>query len=363
MTLTTNERSRLRRTLERYVDEAPPAPEWGTWEEPLLAPSPKRPGRAWAAATAAVVAILAIGGIVYLASGTGSNVVDGGDPLAHDPGEYPRLIIDLPGWEVVRVHEDATGAEYDHRSPQAEATLRIEAGDQQALVDLIADRRASAADSLSTTMFGYPATMTRYADSAEWAVMWQAGDLVYEFRTEPFETATSVQRLLTALTPTEAASWRAALGDNVVTPERVSSVVAEMMRDIPLPADFQPSRMRYDNGVQIFGVRLFLDRYQLGAEVAGAATCAWVEQWLQADAAGDEEALLEATEAMATSSDWAILQEMNPAGDYPEAVWETAAAMKTDGVLFPDTPALGWTLANWTNDALGCPSLYPPPTP
>ena len=61
--------------------------------------------------------------------------------------------------------------------------------------------------------------------------------------------------------------------------------------------------------------------------MAGTVACLWFRQWGAATRGGDTAAAAEAVKAMATSRHWPILREMNSEGDYPEVLWEDAAAM------------------------------------
>jgi hypothetical protein len=61
--------------------------------------------------------------------------------------------------------------------------------------------------------------------------------------------------------------------------------------------------------------------------VAGTVACLWLRQWGEATRTGDTAAAEEAVKAMATSRHWPILQQMNPDGDYPEAIWQDAKWM------------------------------------
>ncbi len=71
---------------------------------------------------------------------------------------------------------------------------------------------------------------------------------------------------------------------------------------------------------------------------------------MKATDTGDEAAANQASEAMATSRSWPILNEMNVEGDYPEAFWEVADGM-VDGVTdFSFGESLGVDL----RQALGC---------
>ena len=66
------------------------------------------------------------------------------------------------------------------------------------------------------------------------------------------------------------------------------------------------------------------DRYQFGAEVAGAYTCAWLEAYENAEAHDQRRAGREAPRVLGTSHDWPILEEMDTQGDYPEVLWQIA---------------------------------------
>ena len=55
--------------------------------------------------------------------------------------------------------------------------------------------------------------------------------------------------------------------------------MASSICDIPTPAGFDSAGLETND--------LIRDRYQLGAEIAGAVACAWVGQWDTALASGD----------------------------------------------------------------------------
>jgi hypothetical protein len=101
------------------------------------------------------------------------------------------------------------------------------------------------------------------------------------------------------------------------------------------------------------------DRYHLGAALTGQVACTWIDQWLTATAAGDAAAADEAAAAMSGSHDWAILEEMDEEGDYPETIWEFADAIANGGVLGEgerlgdEVPIGGSSMPNYRL-ALGC---------
>lgn len=121
--------------------------------------------------------------------------------------------------------------------------------------------------------------------------------------------------LLADLHTVDVQTWLSAMPSSAVQPGRQADTVAAMLRGLPLPAGFDRDAIDAGEGVR--------DRYQLGAAVAGAVSCSWVEHW----AAGDAKAKQEAIAAMRTSTTWPVLQEMDAEGAYPEAVAEVAPAL------------------------------------
>jgi hypothetical protein len=148
-------------------------------------------------------------------------------------------------------------------------------------------------------------------------------------------TARSSSQRLGWLTEVEEATWLAAMPATVVVPADHDAAVAEMLQGIPVPKTFEPSRVP-DEGLPTA-------RYQVGANVTGTVACLWFRQWGDAQRSGDTAADEEAVKAMATSRHWAVLHEMDAEGDYPEVLWELAAAMPSgvwtwDGKSHPLLP-------------------------
>ncbi|MFC6287353.1 hypothetical protein ACFP3Q_08110 [Nocardioides sp. GCM10027113] len=75
--------------------------------------------------------------------------------------------------------------------------------------------------------------------------------------------------------------------------------------------------------------------YHLGADVAGAYACAWLDVYAAATRSGDDEAAEQAARVLGTSRDWPVLQWMAEEGGYPGAVWgyadEVAAGRVPEG--------------------------------
>jgi hypothetical protein len=69
------------------------------------------------------------------------------------------------------------------------------------------------------------------------------------------------------------------------------------------------------------------DPYQLGAAVAGAYACSWLEAFENAVTHDQPQLAAEAARVLGTSRDWPVLHDMDARGDYPEIVWEYTDAV------------------------------------
>lgn len=63
--------------------------------------------------------------------------------------------------------------------------------------------------------------------------------------------------------------------------------------------------------------------------MAGAVACAWLDEFVAANEAGEEARSDEAVRVLATSREWPVLLRMDERGDYSEVVWEYADEIAT----------------------------------
>jgi hypothetical protein len=164
--------------------------------------------------------------------------------------------------------------------------------------------------------------------------LWSEDGYVLELRAAVPDLAAFEERL-GWLAKVDLRTWLEAMPAKVVKAADHDAAVREMLKGIPLPKTFTPSRVP-DEG-------LTTDRYQVGAQVTGTISCLWFRQWGEALRSGDTAAASEAERAMATSKHWPILREMAPEGAYPEVLWELAREMpsgvwKWDGKTHPLLP-------------------------
>jgi hypothetical protein len=148
--------------------------------------------------------------------------------------------------------------------------------------------------------------------------LWSEDGYLLELRAAVPDQAAFEERL-GWLHKVDSQTWLDAMPAKVVKAADHDAAVREMLKGIPVPSTFKPSRVP-DTG-------LTTDRYQVGAKVTATVSCLWFLQWAQARRTGDSAAAAEAERAMATSKHWAILREMAKEGAYPEMIWELAAEM------------------------------------
>jgi hypothetical protein len=253
----------------------------------------------------------------------------------------PRLLVTEPGWKVARADEFST--EYGEMTFVRDAQqLGVRWGPAQDHKFGV-EKRAAELDALPMVdVAGDRASVFRYPGTNDFTALWLRGEWSVEARSLA-PSAESFAATLASLRAVEIDTWLAAMPDSVVKPASRDEIVAEMLAGVTHPDVFYIAAPQSGDGVR--------DRYQLGAQVAGAVACAWIGQWVDARRAGDESGAQQAVTAMATSHRWPILLEMNEEGDYPEVLWELADAMATDGVVMGGKPL---TVEETYADALGC---------
>lgn len=232
-------------------------------------------------------------------------------------GTVPRFVLDAPGWEVTYVSAFTT----------RKGDLTLENGSQmvdllwlpgreyrQRLTDHASDRRLPKGD-----VYGRPAAL--FESYGSYTAIWRMDGYTFVlFSTgEPMRRA-EFERLVGSLRLVGVDAWLATMPEDAVLPSAQADTIRELLVDLPLPPGFVAPR---PGGV--------LDRYQLGAKVAAAVACGWIDQWIAARRAGDVTAERAAVAGLASSREWPILREMNATGDYPEAVWGYADALARGG--------------------------------
>ena len=323
--------------------------------EPSTARDPRRPSpvRRWLPAVGAAAAVAAVAaGAVWLGELDATAPEPGTDaPLAAAPGSGDLAVLEIDGWELDHAYVDARhGGELGYvpeghaddppvttkctatppGSASSEPSCTV-SGEQAPSLDITWSAADSHADYVrdrehitrppsegeAVEVLGVPGLLWAYSPDDHTVIRDVVGDYYLEIRGSMMSKAEFLD-LLGQLTAVEPAALDAHLPAEFVTDGERADVIAGMLADVPVPDGF-------DRAIESDEV----DRYHLGADVTGAVTCAWIELFANGDAATRQEA----RDALATSRDWAVLDEMDAEGDWSEVVWEYA-----DSVAAGDVP-------------------------
>jgi hypothetical protein len=306
----------------------------------LRLPRRRRRLPAVAVAVAVVVAVGVLGGVRLSGAGSGGAAWAAGAVRVAEGA--PRLLIAEPGWRVTRADE-FTPQEGEMTFADGTASAELTWRPRPEGEAYVKDRANSASLHTTTDLLGARADVFRYEGPLnDFTALWLQGDDQVELRgVQP--SLDAFLALLHSLRVVGVDDWLSAMPASVVRPIDQADVVAKMLDGVPVPAGFDGSGLAGDGA---------LDRYQLGARVAGAVACAWIDRWVAARKTGDDAAASRAAEAMATSHSWPFLQEMTSEGAYPEVLWQYADAMATGGTV-PGGKTL--TVEESYRAALGCP--------
>jgi hypothetical protein len=365
--------------------EQPAPPPLGT-----EVPGRRRPRRlALALGTATLAAVAAA--VVILAGGASEHPSRAyGAELVRFAESTPLLLLEGPGWRVQNVYEAAHGP-YEPEPSRREGSMEFVTGkpipyesititgnaktgvsEKGMFPPAVRQRKVelrwfhgSLADSIAAAkkwphphgqLWTRAPVLETTADVDERAefyinqggpgnrqmtAYWTEGGYVLEMRAAVPDLAALEERL-GRLTRVDSQTWLDAMPAKVVKATEHDAAVREMLKGIPVPSTFKPSRVP-DEG-------LTTDRYQVGATVTGIVSCLWFRQWGEARRTGDKAAQAEADKAMATSEHWPILREMAKDGAYPETIWKLAQEMPSG---YREYAGHRWRLLPQA-EALGC---------
>ncbi len=264
-----------------------------------------------------------------------------GDLLITPPTGYEQVSIPTTRTEIV------TRREAQHRGPNgAGAEVRIWSGNLAEVEAQVLNRAVEALSVRTATIDDIPVAVTYHTeDLSRVFVVGGTDGYVIEIDFSSLgvnATDADLDALLSSIRLVDLATFETALPEGSVTTGSVESAVTEMLSDIPVPDGFDPS-----------GLTATGERYQVGAQVVSAVTCAWLDQWVTATATGDTELADIAVAALSTSREWSILIEMEPQGGYSGVVWEYADAIAGDGTVIGGRVL---TVEESYQAALGCTS-------
>lgn len=154
----------------------------------------------------------------------------------------------------------------------------------------------------------------------EMVALWAEGGHVLEVKAAVPDLSAFEERL-DWLTKVDLQTWLAAMPPKVVKAGDHDATVREMLKGIPVPSTFSPSRVP-DEG-------LIVDRSRVAGQVTSTVSCLWFRQWGDARRAGDQAAALEAENAMATAPPWPIVRQLKKEGDSSETLLKLVKSMPT----------------------------------
>ncbi|MFI6826187.1 hypothetical protein ACIBG5_03720 [Kribbella sp. NPDC050241] len=252
-----------------------------------------------------------------------------------------RLLVDAPGWKVSRVDEftaDLGEMAFAHGNQRLDVFWR-----PASQYRTYSDDRAHDNTHQPIELLGQHGTIFRYGDSTDFTTILEPkGNNFLEIRADLGSEA-AYRELIGKLKSVGVDEWLDALPASAVKPADNKKAVDGMLEGLPLPDGFDKAPL-YQQTVN--------DRYQVGARVTGAVSCAWLNQWTAAKKSGDKAKVAEAVAAMKTSHSWPILKEMAKGGDYPRVLWSYADSIAKDqapaGLTRTPDAELGYV------DGLGC---------
>lgn len=329
-----------------------------------------------ASLSAAVVAAVGIGGIATVArraadpapATEASNAIASGSAtipssqaaVPQDFGWPPRLLID-GDWEITYFNQnepgqDATiggGLTFTSTAPPATTPSESPTSTRPGTVPPVPAGTAPTgpqvevmwssedrADAWSTAPSSTP------DQPGGWEPLTVAGHEAVAFKTEapiwvvivavpegsielriPADDRAELATIVAAIRPVDNATFAAALPDTVVAPAERDAVIADMLADVPVPADFDPATAAGD-------LHGYSDRTVLATTVASQVACAWLDDWFtvwETSDAADLETILAALES---APSWPILEGITPQqSGLPATLGELVGTLRDGGAV------------------------------
>lgn len=210
----------------------------------------------------------------------------------------PRLLVTAPGWKVTRADQfeaDQGEVVFGEGRHYLGVTWYPARFYERYLED-----RAMVGPQEHSTLLGLGATTVHYGRQIYATILEPEGSVFVELRGQVGNRA-GYDEVIDSLRRVGVDEWLAAMPASVVKPEDREEAVGVALRGVPLPPGFEAGGLEGSGDA----VR---DEYQFAVEVSGAVACGWVESWIAAKRAGDAATMQAAVEAMATWSEWPLLQ-------------------------------------------------------
>ncbi len=277
-----------------------------------------------------------VAALIVLSGGSVNAVRDGAHPTfaaaAVKVAEAnPRLLITAPGWSLVHARSfDVERGELIYKNDEhplygpggrqlnltwypasfhrnmlrENGQVRTQAGHVTPVISILLGQRA--------TTFAYAGQHPNYA-----TILSPQGNVFIEVNGS-FGSKQEYEAVLHSLRPVGIDAWLAAMPPEVLRPSARSAAIAQILRGIPVPPDFDASALHFrgmpvppdSDGSPLQSESALTDRFMLAKSVTGAIACDWLQRWLSATRAGDGAAAQEAVDAMTTAPHWPALLQM-----------------------------------------------------
>ena len=238
------------------------------------------------------------------------------EPPFAAPGRGSLAVLDQPGWtlESATVQPGYGSLDYENGSDQLEITWKEADLHEQYVADRERIDNPTVDPGEQVRLLGLPALLWAYDVTDHTVIRQPDGDVFLEVRGSGMDE-TAFRTLLTRLTAIDAADLDDHLPARFVTGAERDDAIGRALAGVPLPPGLAAGDIESTEA----------DPYHLGADVAGAVVCGWIESFAEAKERGDAAGEQRAQDALATSRQWPVLRAMNAEGDYPEVVWEMSA--------------------------------------
>ena len=191
---------------------------------------------------------------------------------------------------------------------------------------------------------GVEAIVQSNADN-QWSVYWMNGDWSFSATLSDIDDPAIIPDLLNRFRLVDDSTFATTYeGGDVVTDTNRPDIVAAMITDVELPPAVGVSDLANRRGAN--------ERYQEIVAVSSAIACSWLDVYFD-NVNTDPAAAQTAADALAASTGWGMLQEIEDQGAWSDVVWETAAAINGNGPIPDGTGGQAPTREN-TYPSLGC---------
>ena len=220
-----------------------------------------------------------------------------------------QMLLYATGWRVWHTEEFGGLGQVSYKNDRTGRSLSVEWRPVEQYASMIRD--TIGATTTRVQVLGRPGVEFAYQNYIS-TLLRPSGATFLDIRADGMPAA-EYHDLIGRLRWVDRAAWVAALPSSAIVPSRQPAVIAAMLADIPKPDGFDVRKLRTQQDIE---------RYDLGAAVAGAVTCRWIEDWDKARRAGDAEQIGRALDALKSSKRWKILLEMQRTGDFTRILWD-----------------------------------------